>query len=234
MKTRTKVVKTPTAIPLLLTAALVIVLSLILPIYRLWAFLLTAALSAGGFFALRQFFPDKTETVTENVLTGDQELDARILQAQDILARFEKAADASADGEVASYIKRIAKAADGIIEEVIQDPSDKADTYTFFSYYLPTMDKLLGYYSSFATMNGANAVESRKRIEDCLEMVASAFEKFVDKLYRSEAVEIKASVDVLKMMLRSDGLADKNSSIEDIASSLETEKTMEQKQLAQQ
>ena len=232
MKTRTRTITVPNAKPLLGASALVILLALILPIYKLWALLLTAALTAGGWFAMTKLFPSKQITVTDNVLSGDRELDARILQAQDILTRFAAAADTASDEGTKTYINRISAATEGIIDEVISDPADKGDTYTFFSYYLPTLDKLMKHYSAFAGMSGENAVESRSRIEGCLKMVADAFEKFLDKLYRSEAVEIKASVDVLKMMLRSDGLASKpDADLESISRDLANEAALEQQQL---
>ena len=149
------------------------------------------------------------------------------------------------DQEIASYINRIADSAEGIIDEVIQDKGDRGDANTFFSYYMPTLDKLLSYYTQFAMSGkGENAASSKKRIEGCLGMVADSFDKFLDKLYRNEAVEIKASVDVLRTMLRMDGLSGKpeaaapapsavSADLDEITSRLQKEAEMEQKQVAQ-
>lgn len=196
------------ALPIYGAAGIFFVASLILPIYKLWAIIGAAALAAGGYFGLTKVYPGRDEITEEEVLTGNKELDERIMRARSILERFSYAADRADDDAVRNNIARIIKSADGIVDEVIADAADRGDAYTFFEYYLPTLDQLLGYYTGFALSDkGENAVRSRERIESCLAMVADAFEKFLDKLYHNEAVSIKASVDVMKTMLRADGLA---------------------------
>ena len=209
-KKHTKLIKIKSALPLYGAAAAFLLCALILPIYKLWAILVSALVACAGYFGLEKLFPGRTEEITEEIFTGDKELDARIKQGREILLRFRQTAEKSGDESVSAQINRIADATDAIIEEVARDTGDKADTFTFFSYYLPTLDKLFEFYTGFALSgSGENALSSRKRIEGCLEMVAQAFEKFQDKLYKNEAVAIKASVDVLKTMLRADGLASK-------------------------
>ena len=76
---------------------------------------------------------------------------------------------------MASSIRRIADAGENVIEEVIRDKGDRGDAYTFFSYYTPTLDTLLSHYTGFALSGkGENAAESRRRIEDCLNMLCGA------------------------------------------------------------
>ncbi|MCR4621915.1 MAG: 5-bromo-4-chloroindolyl phosphate hydrolysis family protein [Clostridiales bacterium] len=223
------------SIPIFGAAIVVVLFSLILPIYRLWAFLLTAALAVGAYFALRVAFPGRDEQTEIEVFTGDKELDEQIKAARATFKKFRAAAEGAKDEKVASSIRRIADAGESVIEEVITDKGDRSDAYTFFSYYTPTLDTLLNHYTGFALAGkGENAQESRRRIEDCLDMVAGSFEKFQDKLYRNEAVEIKASVDTMKLMLSTDGLrtnisptADPIKQLEQIATGLKTESEME-------
>ena len=207
---KTTTVHIKSAIPLYGAAALVVLCALIFPVYKLWAIILTAAFAAAGWFVLTKMYPGRDETTVEEILTGDKELDGQIKQARAILERFRQTAENAGDETVKSNITRIADAAEGIVDEVIQDKGDRSDAYTFFSYYLPTLDQLNGYYTDFAlSTKGENAEVSKRRIEGCLGMVAESFEKFLNKLYHNEAVSIKASVEVLKTMLRADGLADK-------------------------
>lgn len=211
-----KKVHIKSAWPIYGAAGMFLLMALILPIYKFWAILLAGALAAGTYFGLDKFvFPGRDDEVEEIVFTGDKELDALLQQADGILERFEATAQASGDEKVRGNISRIIAASDGIIEEVIQDKGDRGDAYTFFSYYLPTLDKLNTFYNDYALAGkGDNALRSKERIENCLEMVAVSFEKFLDKLYNNEAVAIKASIDVLKTMLRADGLAGKQTSVQ--------------------
>ena len=239
MARQVKKVHSPSALPIYGAAGAFVIMAIILPIYKLWAILLGGAIAAGGYFALTKLFPGRDEEREEDVFTGDKELDAQISLSYEILSRFRETAQKAGDEKVKLNIGRIADASEGIVEEVIADKGDRTDAYTFFSYYLPTLDKLFGYYSAFALSNkGANAENSRARIEGCLDMVADAFEKFLDKLYKNEAVAIKASVDLLKTMLKADGLAEvgkgsnPNEEIEHIDSKLRQEAEQEEKLLA--
>ena len=209
-KKRTKTVHHASAYPIYGAAAVFLLWGLISPIYRLWALLLALLTSAGAYLALNRVFPGRDEEVVEEVLTGDAELDAYIRQAREILGRFRNMAKTAGDTAVAEKINRIADAAEGIVDEVIRDPKDKGDADTFFSYYLPAMDKLIHYYETFlAAGNGDSVREGKARIENSLGMVAEAFEKQLDKLFRNEAMDVKTDIALMETMLRMDGLTEK-------------------------
>ncbi len=240
---KTTVVHIKSALPVFGAAAVVLIGALLFPIYRFGWFAAVAVLAAGAYFFLDKFvFTGRDEEIVEELYTGDKELDEKIKYSREVLERFREAAVQAGDDEIAGQINRIADSAEGIIDEVIQDKGDRGDANTFFSYYMPTLDKLLSYYTQFAVSGkGENAASSKRRIEGCLGMVADSFDKFLDKLYRNEAVEIKASVDVLKTMLRMDGLSGKTDApsaaptadIDAITSRLQKEAELEQKQVAQ-
>lgn len=240
---KTTVVHIKSALPVFGAAAVVLIGALLFPIYRFGWFAAVAVLAAGAYFFLDKLvFTGRDEEIVEELYTGDKELDEKIKYSREVLERFREAAVQAGDDEIAGQINRIADSAEGIIDEVIQDKGDRGDANTFFSYYMPTLDKLLSYYTQFAVSGkGENAASSKRRIEGCLGMVADSFDKFLDKLYRNEAVEIKASVDVLKTMLRMDGLSGKTAApsaaptadIDAITSRLQKEAEMEQKQVAQ-
>lgn len=240
-----KIVRTriKSALPIFAAAAVFFLIALIKP-YSLVCLLIAGALAAGAYYALDKlvFTGRVTESVRE-VLTGDEELDAQIRQSRVTLAKFRETAAQAGDEKIAADLNRIADSAERIIDEVVADPRDRGDANTFFSYYMPTLDKLLGFYTSFASAgNHPNAVQSRARIEGCLGMVADSFDKFLDQLYRNEAGEIKVSIEVLKTMLRSDGLAQKpdatpqasgiDAQIEDISRQLQTGTELENRQLS--
>ena len=241
---KTTVVHIKSALPVFGAAAVVLIGALLFPIYRFGWFAAVAVLAAGAYFFLDKLvFTGRDEEIVEELYTGDKELDEKIKYSREVLERFREAAVQAGDDEIAGQINRIADSAEGIIDEVIQDKGDRGDANTFFSYYMPTLDKLLSYYTQFAVSGkGENAASSKRRIEGCLGMVADSFDKFLDKLYRNEAVEIKASVDVLKTMLRMDGLSGKTDAapsaaptadIDAITARLQKEAEMEQKQVAQ-
>ena len=247
----TQKVHIKSALPIFAAAGVFLLGMLILPGYRLWGLLVSAALAAGAYFGLSMtVFKGRDAVLEHEEFTGDRELDALISYGQEIIAKFRAAAMSAKDEKVSALINRIADATEGIVDDVVDDPNDRGDTNTFFSYYLPTLDKLLNYYPRLSQNEfGENTERSRQRIEGCLDMVGGAFEKFLDKLYRNDAAEIKTSIEVLKIMLRSDGLAQKqdaapqqteavysasqmDADIESISHRLQNEAEMELKQVA--
>ena len=186
---KTQKVHIKSALPIFAAAGAFAICSLIFPIYNLWGILVSAAISAAAYFALDALvFKGRDATLETEEFTGDKELDRQISYGQQIIARFRSVADSAGDEAVSAVITRIADASEGIVDETIDDPEDRSNTYTFFSYYLPTLDKLLGYYSQFSSIRqGENMNGSIRRIEGCLGMVADSFEKFLDKLYKNES-----------------------------------------------
>ena len=253
-KTETKQVHIDSALPIFAAAGVFLLGSLIFPVYNLWGILVSGGLAAATFAALKlKVFKGREASVTHEYYTGDKQLDAQIKYGFETIERFRLIAQKEGDGETAASLTRIADAAEGIVDDVITDPQDRGDASTFFSYYLPTIDKLMYYYEQFSkNAHGENAAYSKARVESCLGMVAGAYEKFLDKLYRNDAAEIKTSIEVLKIMLRSEGLASKedtktqikkpdmsaysasemDADIENISKSLQSEADMELKQVA--
>ena len=202
---RVKVIHHKSAIPVYGAALVFLLWGLISPIYRLWAIALACITSAGAYLGLKLAFPGRDETA------GDPELDAEITKGRETLARFRAAASRAGDGDLQEKLNRIAAAGEAITEEIVRDPKDRDAANTFYGYYLPALDKLLNYYVSFLSAGrGENVSEGRRRIENSLGMVAEAFEKQLDKMYKNEAMDVKTDIALMETMLRMDGLADKN------------------------
>ena len=75
-------------------------------------------------------------------------------------------------------------------------------------YYLPTAAKLLEQYRALSALNarGEQIEKALRGVENSLEMIASAFEKQLDRLYRDEALDITSDISVLETMMAGDGL----------------------------
>lgn len=74
-------------------------------------------------------------------------------------------------------------------------------------YYLPTTQKLLDAYGDFeaAGVEGENLREAKKRIEQIMDAVVAGFERQLDQLYHSDAMDINSEVQVMETMLKRDG-----------------------------
>lgn len=115
------------------------------------------------------------------------------------------------DEAVSTRIDRIGTLTAGIFRAVIEKPEREVDVRKFMNYYLPTTLKLLKSYDMLEDQSyqGENIVASRKKIENVLDMLISAYEKQLDRLFHDDALDIAADVDVLETMMAGDGLSAK-------------------------
>ena len=112
---------------------------------------------------------------------------------------------------VSRRIDRIGTLTAGIFRVVIEKPEREQDVRKFMNYYLPTTLKLLRSYDLLEDQSyqSQSIVESRKKIEDVLDMLIEAFEKQLDRLFRDDALDIATDIDVLETMMAGDGLTSK-------------------------
>ncbi len=93
-----------------------------------------------------------------------------------------------------------------IFKEVEAHPEKQKQASTFFDYYLPTTLKLLATYTQFeeAGIEGENLRQAKARIESIMDTLLENFEKQLDELYRSEAMDVDADIRVMETMLDRD------------------------------
>ena len=115
------------------------------------------------------------------------------------------------DEGVSRRIDRIGTLTAGIFRVVIEKPEREQDVRKFMNYYLPTTLKLLRSYDLLEdqSFQSQNITESRKKIEDVLDMLIVAYEKQLDRLFRDDALDIATDIDVLETMMAGDGLTSK-------------------------
>ena len=93
-----------------------------------------------------------------------------------------------------------------IFKEVEAHPEKLKQASTFFDYYLPTTLKLLATYTEFeeAGVEGENLRQAKERIESIMDNLLENFERQLDELYRSEAMDVDADIRVMENMLNRD------------------------------
>lgn len=200
MKTR----RIPSAIPIYLGAAAFVICGLIFPLYKLGYILLSAAVGLGVYFLGGKIFRGREVPVD----TGDSEVDRQIRESLAELAKLEQAAQQIPSAEVKIQLERMVRAGRQIFDAVVQTPEKSTQVRKFMNYYLPTCVKLLDQYRYFSKLNarGGHVEGSIQSIQNSLDMIASAFEKQLDNLFRAEAMDISSDIDVLETMMAAEGL----------------------------
>ena len=124
-----------------------------------------------------------------------------------VLEKIRALNDAIDDADVSERIERIEALTVSIFDTVRQRPERADDARRFVNYYLPTTLRLLETYRLMEgqSYQGQTIRESRGKIEDALDQLVSAIEQQQDRLFRSEALDVEAEIQVLETMMRSDG-----------------------------
>lgn len=144
---------------------------------------------------------EKVESKQPETFSREDDFEAK-------LREIRKLNDEIDDEGVSNRIDRIGELTASIFIVVRQKPERADEVKKFMNYYLPTTFKLLKSYSLMEKQSyqGENIVASRKKIEDILDSLITAFEQQQDRLFRTEALDVEADIQVLETMMAKDGL----------------------------
>lgn len=138
---------------------------------------------------------------TEPVKNKDTE-DAVLREIRELNDRID-------DEKMSRKIDRIGEITARILDYQRGNPESAGELRSFLDYYLPTTLKLLRAYAQMEEqgVEGKNIGEVKASVETAMDKVVDGFEKQLDKLFRTDALDITSDIQVLEQMLQKDGLA---------------------------
>ena len=201
-----------------------LILSLIIPLYKIWGLLITAGLCcftafiAGRISAKRS---RKDEAAEQEVKQAEEkhaqpekksygpEIDPIIEEGNRALSEMGRLYMSIKDVEVRKKINEIMRITDKITQDAIDDPSDIPQIRKFMNYYLPTTIKLLNAYDRMSAqgIEGENLDKSMKNINEMLDAAIVAYKKRLDSLFANQALDIETDIEVMNTMLAREGLS---------------------------
>ena len=199
------------AIPLYAAAVTWLLYALMFPLYRLPHFLLAAAAAAVVGVVARLFCRDTVEEVPEEPeTTGNEELDKMIADGKKAITEMKRLDDNIADPAISAQIVRLQQLAGKIFAQVEQNPEKLPQIRKFMNYYLPTTLKILNAYDRMGEqgVSGENITSTMQKVEGMMSTIITAFEKQLDSLFGSEAMDISTDMVVLENMMAREGLTD--------------------------
>ena len=210
--------------PFYAVAALWLLGGLFLPLYSKTAIALLAVVSIAAFFAVGKLCQGTRATAgaekkeeakapekpKEEPSTGNAELDKVVKDGKLALSEMRRLDDAIADPGVSADIVRLSQVSEKIFQAVRDDPEKLPQIRQFMNYYLPTTLKLLNAYDrmSGAGVSGENIDGTKSKVEDMLKTIVRAFEKQLDALYGSDALDISTDIQVMETLLAREGLTE--------------------------
>ena len=133
-------------------------------------------------------------------------------QEDEILREIRLINDLIPDPVISAKIDRIEEVTHKILQYQKTHPQRTEQLRTFLNYYLPTTLDILRSYARLDAqgVEGENITAAKQRIEGMMDKVVEGFEKQLDKLFSSDAMDIAADVQVLENMMKKDGLSGDN------------------------
>lgn len=206
-----KRIRHKSVIPIYIAAGVWLICCLLLPMYKLWHYLVYAAVAAGAYFLGQRLFPGTVEEVPEPEKapdSGDQEVDRLILEGRQELKKLRALGDAIRETRVTAAVEELENLTEKIFAALEKDTSRLSRTRKFLNYYLPTTVRLLERYQELERQmaQGENIDQAMGRIEEMLEKVRTAYQKQLDSLYEADAMDITADIQVMERIMASEGL----------------------------
>ena len=120
--------------------------------------------------------------------------------------------DAIPGEEISAKLYRLEEIMTRIFNQVEKQPQLAADLRKFMNYYLPTTAKLVEAYKELDAqpVEGENISRTKKEIEETLDTINEAFEKLLDSFFEEKAWDISSDINVMKSMLKQDGMTDRD------------------------
>ena len=228
-----KKVHVKSAIPIYIAAAVWLLAGILFPkaLMKLPGLIVVAALSVGGYFAGSKLFPGRTIAVEEKIETGNATLDRDIADGRARLEKLREANAAIPHPGITKNLDRMTKAGEQIFGELGRNPGKATMVRRFMSYYLPTAEKLMDQYRQLmdAPVKGENITSAMSRIESSMDVVADAFDKCADNLYKDDEMDIDAEIKVMNTMLTGDSLIESaTNSIRKVTQNMKAEQAQAQ------
>ena len=210
--------------PIYTFAGVWLVAACFLPMYRLWALLLTLGLSSFCAYLMGKHAAKKEQKQAEAPAAEAQpaqpktaapqksygpEIDPILQEGNRALSEMGRIYMSVQDVEVRRKINELMRITDKITQDAIHDPSDIPQIKKFMNYYLPTTIKLLNAYDRMSAqgIEGENLDKSMKSINEMLDQAIVAYKKRLDSLFENQALDIETDIEVMNQMLAREGLS---------------------------
>ena len=146
----------------------------------------------------------------------NDEVSEVIREGRAAMRRIRHANDLIPDPELSAQIDSIENSCGQILSILEQRPQLLSQLRTFLRYYLPTTLRLLEARAKLEkSANTPKAREVRARISQAVGEIDKAFRKQVEALDEYRFIDLESEMDVMRDMLKSDGLIDEDSQADD-------------------
>ena len=159
-------------------------------------------LSAGAADELRRSAGDTGETPQQADITKPKN------RFMAIISELREISSGISDVSIYEKTTRIEDLTARIFRIVEENPDKLPQIRRFMDYYLPTTMKLLKSYATLEKQDiqGENITTTKESIERILDTLVKGYEQQLDQLFKTDAIDIAADINVLENLMQQDGL----------------------------
>ena len=200
----------PSGLPFIAAGAVWFILALILPIYKLYALILTVAIAAAAFVFLNFKRRKQLEELppAPPVKVRAEEMAKKIEACRQTLLNQQQQIKSET---LSSTVGSMAITMDLIADEVEKDPKDRNKVRKLANHYTAMITGLVDKYIQLEAQGaeGENIRSSMERIEEGLSGADKALKRILDDMFSDDAMEVSADITVLEQLLKTEGSENK-------------------------
>ena len=168
-----------------------------------------AALSYPGFFLViprKMTLSDRLTEIAPQIGMAPEEMAALMEESRDKIADLRRV-NIELDGEAHDRVERIADWADRIIAGFTDDPEDVHRSWNFLHHYLDATVEVVRQYRELKRKRAGERVRDvLDKVEETLAEIEDVFSRQYQRNLDNEALSLDVDIDVLRRMMRSEGL----------------------------
>lgn len=157
---------------------------------------------------------EAAETKKQQAAAEEKKRDAQVQEVLDrgnaFIRDIRACNDAIPGQEISDKISRMEMLVRKIFDRVESHPEVVPELKKLMDYYLPMTVKLLKAYADMDAqpVQGENIQNSKREIEATLDTLNTAFEKLLDSIFKTTALDVSSDISVLNTLLAQEGLTD--------------------------
>lgn len=185
--------------------------TLVLPMYKLYSYLILGVISVAAHFILRKFvFPDvEEEYEVETLRSYHSKLQQQFIEdGTKTLNNIIEINNRIDNPELNENVRELVDTSDKILDYVYEHETAASSLRKLVNYYLPTIEKLLTRYDEVEEQTVDKVVDSKKKVEDLIRTTNVAFRNQLNSLYDTDTLDINSEVKVLEKIFVQEGLID--------------------------
>jgi len=206
LKKNVEIVHYPSLIPYIIVGIVYVIGTFLLPMYKLYSYVILICLSVVIFVGLRKMkvFKDHEVEVEKPVVYESSELEEVCQLGYGQIETLTQLITKIDNKELVDHLKGIQETSEAILKLVEEDQSLLKKVRKYFHYYLAEIIRVVQQYDDLEEdpLNAENVRNSKEKIESTVMNAHQSFLKFYNDLYDGKTMDINVDLKVFDSMLK--------------------------------